>query len=528
MTRIVLGRGAGVRDVMQTKALLAQIAISSIYAFNPQYLRASQTDKHAPSRLTDSNKDALISALQAQLRAARDRSKGVGLLGTRDLKHIYLKFPEASYAEFIQQFDLSEFHDMLPYDKEFPPAQNNGSRSQPTRKRLRNEESSGVFESAHLAPLGVECVKSWLTLCVPFFYSTYCRIQPARLAAEYFLFGVNLNGRRQANTGFLRCFQNFICWASHNIYLDSYPMIMFIPLQNSAGDYFISTGTQRYLVISMNPDACKYSLIPIITDGENDMDCADPKAIKSVEVFNEYLVNIAGYLRSEEVFLEGNTPQYSAKANLSAEFRLFLRGQHGIVVPKLPDQGKIAVLEIGPDSIHGNPHPFFLALRSMNAWLFFNHRERSMSDWTAYLEMRYARNATQLAKSLSPPLVLLTACRDHIDDIKTCLLCKSREILSNPDKFEGVDLKILELARVYANNIESLPEADIDLLDNVHMRDAEDEDSHESADFSWSEDLPYGAGAPQTPSSEHMIPPLASAGGGGVSRCEDPAPQPAR
>ncbi len=128
-----------------------------------------------------------------------------------------------------------------------------------------------------------------------------------------------------------------------------------------------------------------------------------------------------------------------------------------------------------------------------------------MSDWTAYLEMRYARNATQLAKSLSTPLVLLTACRDHIDDIKTCLLCKSREILSNPDKFEGVDLKILELARVYANNIESLSEADIDLLDNVNMRDAEDEDSHESADFSWSEDLPYGAGAPQTPSSAHMI-----------------------
>jgi hypothetical protein len=495
---------------MLTTALLALIAISSIYAFSPPYPRESQTDKHVPNLLAVS-KDSLIATLQTQLRrakqgekaakdrekAAKDRSKGVGLLETRDLKQTYLKFPEASYTDFIQQFDLSEFHDMLPADKKLLPAPNNGSRSQPTRKRLRDGKSSGTFESAHLAPLGVECVKNWLTLCVPFFAYDTCRIQPARLAAEYFMFGVDLNGRRKANTGFLHCFRNFICWASQNIYLDLYPMIMFIPLKDSAGDYFNSTGTQRYLVVSMSTVSCTCSMVPVVTDSENDMDCADPQAIRAVKFFNEYLVNIAGYLRNEEVFLGGNTSQYTAKANLSADFRLFLRGQDGIVVPKLPDQGKIAVLEIGPNSIHGNPHPFFLALRSMNAWLYFNHEERTMPRWTAFLKARYAQNEPQLLKSLSSPLVLLTACRDHIDDIKTCLLCKSREILSNPDKFDGVDLNILELARAYADDIESLSEVDIDLLANVHMRDAEDEDSHESADFSWSEDLSHGAGAPQ-------------------------------
>ncbi len=135
-----------------------------------------------------------------------------------------------------------------------------------------------------------------------------------------------------------------------------------------------------------------------------------------------------------------------------------------------------------------------------------------MPEWTAFLKSRYAHNATQLSKSLSTPLLLLTACRDHIADIKTCLLCKSREILSNPDKFEGVDQNILELARVYADGMESLSEADIDLLDNVRMRDAEDEDSHESAGSSWSEDLPESAGAPQTSPSSSAIR-LAPAGG---------------
>jgi hypothetical protein len=128
-------------------------------------------------------------------------------------------------------------------------------------------------------------------------------------------------------------------------------------------------------------------------------------------------------------------------------------------------------------------------------------------------------------ESLSTPLLLLTACRDHIGDINTCRLCKSREILSNPGRFEGVDSRIRELARACADNMESLSEADIDLLDNLHMRDAEDEDSHESADSSRPEDSPSGAaGAPQTPpsSSAHTIR-LDSVGGARSIRPEDPA-----
>ena len=96
----------------------------------------------------------------------------------------------------------------------------------------------------------------------------------------------------------------------------------------------------------------------------------------------------------------------------------------------------------------------------------------------------------------------------------TCLLCKSREILCDPDKFEGVDLNILELARIYADDIESLSEADIDLLDKVKMRDGEEEDSDEEKDFSWSSD---DAGAWQTPTSAHMIS-FASAGAGAVGQ----------
>ena len=320
--------------------------------------------------------------------------------------------------------------------------------------------------------------------------------------------------RRKWHTGFLHSLRNFIFWADQNSCLDLRPKIMFIPLVDNAGDYFIPTETQRYLVICMDAKSCTYSLVPAITNSSSDMNCTDPRAKKAMDIFNEYFVNIAGYLRGEEVLFEGNTSQYKAKANLSADFRLYLKGQHGIIVPKLPEQGKIAVLEIGPGSMHGNPHPFFLALRSMNAWLYFNHRVQAMPEWIAYLENRYGQGTKHFADSLRTPLVLLTACRDHLGDTKTCLLCKSREILSDPDKFEGVDLNILELARIYADDIESLSEADIDLLDKVKMRDGEEEDSDEDKDFSWSSD---DAGAWQTPTSAHMIS-FASAGAGAVGQ----------
>jgi hypothetical protein len=42
------------------------------------------------------------------------------------------------------------------------------------------------------------------------------------------------------------------------------------------------------------------------------MDCADPQAIRAVEVFNEFVVNTAGYLRSEEAFLENNSSAFNA------------------------------------------------------------------------------------------------------------------------------------------------------------------------------------------------------------------------
>ena len=51
-----------------------------------------------------------------------DRLEGGYVLGIGNLTTQFLEFPDASFASFIQQFDLSEFYNMLPTDTSSPPA----------------------------------------------------------------------------------------------------------------------------------------------------------------------------------------------------------------------------------------------------------------------------------------------------------------------------------------------------------------------------------------------------------------------
>jgi hypothetical protein len=428
-------------------------------------------------------KDSLFCRKAALILKLEDQSKGAGLLRITDLTSEISNFTEMSYTEFIQQFDLSQFQALLPDSTEFPPAPNNGKRTQPKRPKKRGIDGEYIrspFQYAHIAPLAVECIQNWLPVCIPFFDTPSCHIQPAQLAAQYFMFGVERNGCRVANTGFLHCDWNFIQWSQQFFNLDTYPSIMFIPLKDSAAAYFVPATIERYLIICMDPMSSISSLVPAITEHANDMNCTDPQAIRAVEIFNEYLVHVTGHLRKEDVIYAQNSSTYKAKAKLAADFREFLRDQPGVVVPKLPEQGRIAVLEIGNNSDHGSPHPFFLALRSMNAWLSLNHRQKRMKNWLDYLHTKY--DAKQVSRLLDVPLLLLTACRDHVGDIMTCLLCKSQAILSDPDQFEEVDWKTMELAQTYIDNMESLSAAEIDQLDNVKIRDSEDRDLFEDTD----------------------------------------------
>jgi hypothetical protein len=396
------------------------------------------------------------------------RSQGSNLLHITDLKHECMQFPSESYEDFIQRFDLSECFDMLPQDTTLPPADNNWKRCQPCRKI--NSKCSFSLQAAHLVPLGKECAKCWMSIFVPFFNQTSCNIQPAELAAQYFVFGVNTSKNRKGGASSLHGDRNFIHWPEQTTSFDLYPRLMFIPLKNSPDEYFRPVEVERYLVMCSDADICIGTLVPHFTTMANDMDCSDPAARRAVEVFNMYLTHVAGYLRGIDIETDSSS-NFNAKLHLASNFRSFLRGQSCIVVPKLPEQGRIAVLELGPDSKHGNPHPFFVALRSMNAWLFSCQREARIEAWTNFLKNS---NCEGLAGT---PLLLLPACRDYHSDFMTCLLCKSREIMENPGKFQSVYDDVWQLARACSYGLEDLSDGEIDRLDKVQLRDPADGDS---------------------------------------------------
>ncbi len=98
-----------------------------------------------------------------------------------------------------------------------------------------------------------------------------------------------------------------------------------------------------------------------------------------------------------------------------------------------------------------------------------------MEAWTNFLK---SRNCEGFAET---PLLLLPACRDYHTDFMTCLLCKSREILDDPDKFQGVDSNVWELAQACSYGLEDLSDKEIDRLDKVRLRDPADGDAGETS-----------------------------------------------
>jgi hypothetical protein len=216
----------------------------------------------------------------------------------------------------------------------------------------------------------------------------------------------------------------------------------------------------------------------MIAKKSNEMNCSDPEVRAAFSVFNEVLVNVMGHLK-EQVVQHNSTKHYQSKSVVSAEFRKFLRSESGIYCPKLPDSGTVAVVDLGEDSDFGNPHPFVLVLKSINAWFNSLHRSNQMPEWVQF----YSKNA-KLAKLLrnGTPVVSLLACRDHAGGLQSCLLCKCNEMLTAPSRFVDLDSDILELARAYLDGFESLDDTEVDQLEKVRMWD------EDVADFEHSED----------------------------------------
>ena len=329
-----------------------------------------------------------------------------------------------------------------------------------------------------------------LPIFSPMFNKSSCQISPPNLAADYFLYGVLKNGKRAPSTGMLYSNRNFIYWAHQQVFLGTDPRIMFIPLTNSTSDYFMPSKRFKILVLCSHWFTCVFSCLPFVTKSANDMKFTDPQVIRAVEVFNEVLVNVVGYIRNLDLAVDSTKMFYSEKPKFASVFRNFLRNESGILCPKLPEHGLIAVLvllELGEDSGYGNSHPFFLALTSINAWLNFLHQTRQMTGWMRFL-MKDPANSIYLRHRT--PLVLR---RDHEDGIMSCLLCKSREIMAVPEN--KIHDEIYQIARVYSDGVESISDEDLETLQNDEMVDGSESDP---------QDLDYGAFDPGLPFAMHI------------------------
>ena len=387
---------------------------------------------------------------------------------TTELKY----FPNTSYKEYVQNFNRSEFYKLLPDNNNRLPAYA-APRSQPLR--LRGEP---IFQQAHLIPQARSCNRNWIPLFSPMFDEPACQIKPADLAAAYFVYGVAVNESKEPNTGFLSNRRNFIHWAHQQHFLDDNPRIVFVPFVNSSSDYFSSRPNYKILVFCSDDSVCVRTLVPMIAKKSNERDCSDPEVRAAVSVFNEVLVNVMGHLKEQEVE-HNSTRHYQSKSEVSAEFRKFLRSQSGVYCPKLPDSGKVAVVELGEDSDFGNPHPFVLALKAINSWFNFLHRSNQMPEWVAFYS-KIAKLSKLLRKGT--PVVSMLACRDHAGGLQSCLLCKCNEMFTAPFRFVDLDSDILELARAYLDGVESLDDTEVDQLEKVKMWD------EDVADFEYSED----------------------------------------
>jgi hypothetical protein len=411
-----------------------------------------------------------------------ERVMGYNMMCMLNLSTKSHDFPQVSYTDFIQKFDLSAFHNMLPADTRHPPSLK--SRRTQSDRKGRNQK----FQAAHLIPVAPSCNCNWMPIFVPMFDHPSCRIYPPTLAAEYFVYGVEVPGsngssKRAPEQGILPNPSNFICWAHQQVDLDDNPSIMFIPLRDSACDYFSKTGKSKFLVFCSDPTIFVDSLTFKITHSTNDVDCADPQVRKAVDVFNEVMLQVLGHIREHEFILDPKARQSTRKAEAAKEFRCFLRNETGFPRIQLPDHGRIAVLELDDESEQGNPHPLLLSIKSINAWCNFLHQTGQMPRWTAHL-------AAGLLHLHNTPLVPFTSCRDHPDGVMTCRLCKAREILSNPERFTDLDSYDEGIARIFLDGSETLEDDEMDRLDRLTLREPEaDTESIEREDGIEGEDL---------------------------------------
>ena len=186
----------------------AQIYKRELVARNIQF-----EAKDAALKAKDAALEAKNAALEAKDREAQkykqesERLNGGYVLGMSSLNSQFSEFPQLSFTSFIQRFNLSEFYDMLPTETSHPPAYK-APRSQPKHKL--EQITLSAYESAHIIPLAAQCNRNWIPLFSPMFESQSCWISPATLAAEYFLYGVEVDGARARKSGMISSARNFI------------------------------------------------------------------------------------------------------------------------------------------------------------------------------------------------------------------------------------------------------------------------------------------------------------------------------
>ena len=352
--------------------------------------------------------------------------------------------------------------------------------------------SKGPFEKAHLIPHCRTCHVSFKPLFKPMLRS----ISSSRYSDDVLLdlmfcgFRRNSDDNRVRNSGILHNLFNLVGVDHQFQGMDLKTLIAFIPLTIDGQPVTIRA------ILEWEGEEVSALILPHTAEvgieyfgftheaGEyvDDICCNDPMVQNAIDVFNEYLLMIVPYLSNYDVYTSGVGEN---KLLLCQVFREFCRNRSPRI-PCLnqplsqnrflkvqtfparqinfPDQGQSRARRASSvDSVDlkfSVPHPFFLLLRAINAWLDLLHVGSKWLEWSSYFQICMAKDRRFRGRKdmHKARLVLLPSCCDISMYEPDCVICKSHVVIGSPEAFSGLSEYLLRVAKMFVHTQATLTE----------------------------------------------------------------------
>ena len=334
---------------------------------------------------------------------------------------------------------------------------------------------TAMFEKAHLWPYDQVCSKDWQPVITPWLQSKSVHGLTFDQLVDMAVRGYSKvrGGNRIAHAGLAHGRFNFLGHPNQFYLLDLHQLSGCVPVQVGGNPVSIESilewDGQETSALVLPADSSVAGSCRFRKPGANqtffEIDAHDPLVENAIKVFSDIFLMMMPYLSQFKV---ADSPQKRAKAELCKLLREFVKGNPGIRVPcpdlsKVEKDKKILVQNFpsriverpgqgrppgsAVDNTNSSPHPFFLALRSINVWLTSNHLCGEWPSWDQHFRERCPDAAETTGKD-KEALVLLPSCCD-VSDNPDCIYCKSHLLISEPECYEDLDETLLDCAKKF-------------------------------------------------------------------------------